>query len=87
MILCLLLLLNDLSLCLYDDLLLGDVFICLLGLREELLEFDTKLLEQGLVLDDHIVLLHLYDRVGVGLGCGLLMGLEVVQLGEGVICW
>jgi hypothetical protein len=63
LILCCLLILDNLGLRLNEDLLLGEVLISFLGLCQELLKFNTKLLEQTLILLDHIILFHLNDGV------------------------
>jgi hypothetical protein len=63
--------LNDLGLCRDKDLLRGKVLIGLLRLGQEFLEFYAELLKETLVLQDHIILLHLDDRIGRGLSEGL----------------
>jgi hypothetical protein len=51
------------------------MLICLLGLGQEFLEFNTELLKKTLVLQDDIILFHLYDRIGRGLSKVLRLSL------------
>ena len=51
------------------------MLIGLLRLGQEFLKFNAELLKETLVLQDHIILLHLDDRIGRGLSEGLLLRL------------
>ena len=92
LIVCRLFVLDDLGLRRDKYLLRGKVLIGLLGLGQEFLEFHAELLKETLVLQDHIILLHLDDRIGRGLSEGLrlrlllLLQLNLGKLRQSIFC-